>query len=128
MPHFVIIASDLPTYIEINIDEWYKKRDELVDKSTAHHFSNDIKVKEQGLLAQKKLIEMRSKLLHDDPTINTGSYYEKLPKLLESGLYDCLASMPKPAVHHIHLTAACPIDFLVQKITYYDFVYYNEKE
>lgn len=36
--------------------------------------------------------------------------------------------MPKPAVHHIHLTAACSIDFVVDKLTYYDFVYYNQKE
>lgn len=35
--------------------------------------------------------------------------------------------MPKPAVHHLHLTAAAPVDFLIN-LTYYDYVYYNEKE
>ena len=34
--------------------------------------------------------------------------------------------MPKPAVHHLHTTAACPLDFLI-KLTYYDYVYYNER-
>lgn len=34
--------------------------------------------------------------------------------------------MPKPAVHHTHLTGACDIKFLVE-LTYYDFVYYSEK-
>ena len=67
-------------------------------------------------------------MLSDDPVINTGPYYEKLPKLLKSDLYDCLNIMPKPAIHHIHLTAACPLDFLVSKLCYYDYVYYNEKE
>jgi hypothetical protein len=36
--------------------------------------------------------------------------------------------MPKPAVHHIHLTAACSIKFLIEKLCMYDHVYYNEKE
>jgi len=36
--------------------------------------------------------------------------------------------MPKPVIHHIHLTAACPVDFLVDKLLYYDYVYFNEKE
>jgi hypothetical protein len=34
--------------------------------------------------------------------------------------------MPKPVVHHVHLTAASPIDFLI-KLTYYDYVYFNER-
>lgn len=34
--------------------------------------------------------------------------------------------MPKPAVHHVHLTAAAPIDYLI-KLTYNDFVYYNDR-
>jgi len=34
--------------------------------------------------------------------------------------------MPKPAVHHVHLTAASPIDYLI-KLTYYDYVYFNER-
>ena len=36
--------------------------------------------------------------------------------------------MPKPVVHHIHLTAASPVDFLVDTLCYKDFVYFNEKE
>jgi hypothetical protein len=48
--------------------------------------------------------------------------------LLGSEVYDCLNKMPKPVVHHIHLTAACPIEFLVEQLCYYDYVYYNQKE
>jgi hypothetical protein len=36
--------------------------------------------------------------------------------------------MPKPVVHHIHLTAACKINFLIEKLCYYDYVYYNDKD
>jgi hypothetical protein len=35
--------------------------------------------------------------------------------------------MPKPVIHHLHLTAAAPVDYLICKLTYYDYVYYNDK-
>ena len=35
--------------------------------------------------------------------------------------------MPKPAIHHAHLTACASVDFLVS-LTYYDYVFYSEKE
>jgi len=35
--------------------------------------------------------------------------------------------MPKPAVHHTHLTGACKTDFLIEQ-TYLDFVYYSEND
>lgn len=34
--------------------------------------------------------------------------------------------MPKPVVHHLHITAGAPVKFLI-KLTYYDYVYYNER-
>lgn len=110
------------------MDEWFKQRDDLVTKSTADHFSNDVVLTKKDEDAQKKLVAMRADLLQKDPTINTGNYYEKLPGLLSSDLYDCLNVMPKPAVHHIHLSAACPLEFLVGKLAYYDYVYYNQKD
>ena len=113
---------------EIDLDEWFRQRDELVNKSTADHFANDVVLHKKDEVAQKKLAAMRTNLLQKDPTINTGNYYEKLPGLLASELYDCLNVMPKPAIHHIHLTAACPLDFLVKKLTYYDYVYFNQSE
>jgi len=66
--------------------------------------------------------------LAEDNTIFTGSYYEKKDKLIASDLYDVFDLMPKTVVHHIHLTAAASIDFLVNKLCYYDFVYFNKKE
>ena len=34
--------------------------------------------------------------------------------------------MPKPAVHHLHITAGAPLDFVI-KLTYYDHVYFNDR-
>jgi hypothetical protein len=67
-------------------------------------------------------------MLIEDDVLITGDYYTKLPKLLASSLYDCFDMMPKTVIHHIHLTAACPISFLIKKLCYYDFVYFNQKE
>lgn len=70
---------------------------------------------------------MRADLLEKDPTIITGYYWDKMPVLMKTGVYDCLNIMPKPANLHIHLPAACPTWYMVNKLTYYNFVYYNEK-
>ena len=35
--------------------------------------------------------------------------------------------MPKGAIHHLHFTAACPVDFLIE-LTYDPSVYYNERD
>lgn len=61
-----------------------------------------------------------------DPGVFLGDFYLKCEVIKNSRLYQALSQMPKPAVHHLHLTAACPLDFLV-KLTRYDYVYYNER-
>ena len=67
-------------------------------------------------------------MFEEDSTLVTGFYYDKLENLKKSPLYECLDLMPKPVVHHIHLTAACPVNYLVKKLCYYDFVYYSMKD
>lgn len=67
-------------------------------------------------------------MLSEDDVLVTGNFYEKLPKLLASPLYECLNLMPKTVIHHMHLTASCSIKYLVNKLCYYDFVYFNQKE
>lgn len=66
-------------------------------------------------------------MMEQDPTIITGSYYDKLQTLLDSPLYECLKAMPKPAIHHTHLTACADVNFLVE-LTYYEYVFYSEKD
>ena len=65
-------------------------------------------------------------MLAEDPSLVTGLYYDKYQKLINSKLYEALIQMPKPAVHHLHITAAAPVDLLI-KLTYYDYVYYNDR-
>jgi len=104
------------------------KRDELIKLSNQDHFSNTVNLTKRAFEAEKKLKKLRKQMLEMDPTCAIGDYYSKLPFLLKSDLYDCLNVMPKPAVHHIHLTAAVKVDFLVSKILYYDHVYFNREE
>lgn len=54
-------------------------------------------------------------------------FYEQKKKIEESRLYKALYHMPKGGIHHLHLTAACPVDFLV-KLTYDEIVYFSERE
>jgi len=67
-------------------------------------------------------------MMEQDDTVMTGAYYDKLPTLLSCDLYNLLDVMPKPVVHHLHLTAAAPISFLVEKLCYYKHVYYSQKD
>jgi hypothetical protein len=43
-----------------------------------------------------------------------------------SRLYEVIDKMPKMAVHHLHSTCMAPLSCLI-KLTYYDFVYLNER-
>lgn len=73
------------------------------------------------------MFKLRAKMLEDDPYLMQRPFHEKRDILVNSQLYECLKMMPKPAIHHSHVTAACSVKFLL-KLTYYDIVYYSEKE
>jgi hypothetical protein len=90
-----------------------KKRTELLQKSQAEHFSRDIVLDRKEEAAEKKLKRIRDEMFEQDASLVTGLYYDKLEKLKASPLYEALFQMPKPAVHHCHVTAAAPVDFLI---------------
>jgi hypothetical protein len=115
-------------FSEIDMDKWHKEKEELVLLSNKDLFSNSVKLTDKEMKVEAKLHKIRDKMLDEDETIATGFYYDKLEKLKSSDLYDCLNTMPKTVVHHIHLTAAAPISFLVEKLCYYDFVYFSQKD
>ncbi len=77
--------------------------------------------------AEKKLFKLRQKLIGDDPVIHTGPFLEKLQKLKDSPVYDCLTKMPKPCVQHMHDRAAVSAKWMVENLCYYENVYFNEK-
>lgn len=114
--------------VVVDMDAWKKKKQVMVQKANQDHFSNNMDLNWRAAEAEKKLDKIRQEMLKKDNVCMTGDFYSKLDFLKESPLYEALDIMPKPAVHHIHLTAACPIKFLVEKMLYYDFVYFNEKD
>ena len=69
---------------------------------------------------------MREHMLEADHSLLVGEYYDKLKTLVNSPLYECFKRMPKPAIHHAHLTACADLDFLVS-LTYKDEVYYSQR-
>jgi len=64
--------------------------------------------------------------MKEDPLCMVGKYYEKKPFLEKSKVFEMLNAMPKPAIHHLHLTAACPMRHMVE-LTYNDIVFFNKE-
>jgi sugar (pentulose or hexulose) kinase len=95
---------------------WDKAKDDLLSKCGRQHFSRDIELTKKENKAGKILAKLRTKMMDQDDMVMIGGYYDKLPTLLSSDLYNLLDVMPKPVVHHLHLTAAAPISFLVYKL------------
>ncbi len=108
------------------MQSYMSKRNELLKKTESEHFSRDIHLDRKEIAAQDKLFRIRDQMLEEDASLVTGLYYDKLEKLKASPLYEALFQMPKPAVHHCHVTAAAPVDFLID-LTYRDYVYYNDR-
>jgi hypothetical protein len=66
-------------------------------------------------------------MLSDDPYLMQRPFVERRDTLVNSELYEAFKQMPKPAIHHSHVTAAASVPFLL-KLTYYDIVYYSEED
>ena len=66
-------------------------------------------------------------MLAEDLALSSGNCKGTLDKLIGSPLFKCLYAMPKPVVHHAHLTASAPIDLLMD-FTYLDCVHYSEQK
>lgn len=104
-----------------------RKRLRLIQETRKDHFSTGITLTKLEIQAENKLFKIRDELFKEDPSIVTGFYYDKNKKLKNSKVFEALKMMPKPAIHHIHTTAAAPLDYLI-KLTYYDYVYYSDRE
>jgi len=108
-------------------DEFYAAKQALIDKDNAMHFSSGIKLSDKGIVVDNKMKALRDKMFKKDKSLNIGNYYRWRDTLINSELYDILYHMPKPAIHHAHLTACATIEFLVS-LTMYDSVYYSEQD
>ena len=109
------------------IEDWKAKEKALLAADVDRSHSVDVKLSKIGVVVNRKLDKLRNQMLIDDPVLVTAPHYEKLDTILLSQLYKCFLHMPKPAVHHTHLTACADVNFSIS-LTYNDFVYYSEKE
>ena len=77
-------------------------------------------------VANQKLRDLAEKMIEADHALLLHDISDKMETLIKSPLYDCLKLMPKPAVHHAHLTACGSPDLLLS-LTYKNCVYYSQK-
>ena len=91
------------------------------------NFSAGITLSDKGVVVDNKLNDLREKMFKKDKSLNIGGMYRWLDTLVKSDLYDCFYNMPKPAVHHAHLTACATMEFLIH-LTYFDSVFFSEKD
>lgn len=78
--------------------------------------------------ANLKLLGMRDKVaLEGIHNLLIKNFYKTRSTIENSAIYRALLAMPKGANHHVHTTAANPIDAYV-RLTYDDRVYYNKRE
>lgn len=105
---------------------WLKERSELLQKDRAlDHAANKIELTYKIAIVDGKLGQLRKEMLRKDRSLLIGDFHDKKEALLNSPLYDCFLRLPKPAVHHAHLTACSEIDQLIA-LTYKSCVYYSQ--
>lgn len=90
-------------------------------------FASDILLNYEEIVAEKKLNALREKMFEEDPCLLQYDFAKKINKILKSPLYESLYRMPKPAIHHLHMTATVSTDFLLD-LTYDWRVWYSEQE
>ena len=107
-----------------------KERARLMQEDEEMDFSYAL---EAGLtdaerLADQKLVAWRNEIANDH-TYNTTihNFFEHKARLEKSMLFKALNVMPKGAIHHIHTSAANPIDAYM-KLTYDDKTYYSKRD
>ena len=77
--------------------------------------------------ANIKFMKIRDDLLADGQMHFLEGYYDSMPVISNSSLFHKLHKMPKGAHLHLHLTAACRLDFLME-LTKDECIYYNEEK
>ena len=106
-------------------EETYQKlRGELVARNREMHFSAGIKLSPDEEKVQARLAELRNALASRIPNPVLLDFYESKPLMEGSELFSFLHAMPKGGVFHVHLTAACHVDFLLA-LSREDTVFYN---
>lgn len=120
-----------PSGLSPAAEEMLKKHKEarqvLMDKEDSMHFSYGLEASftDAERAANKKICEEREKIANNEFLNRTiHNYFENKSIMESSGLFKMLNKMPKGAIHHIHTTAANPIDAYL-RLTYDDRTYYS---
>lgn len=77
--------------------------------------------------ADAKLKALYKELVTPYDNVIIRDFFQNKDRVEKSKLFQVLNKMPKGAIHHIHTSAAMPVETYV-KLTYEDIVYYNERE
>ena len=77
--------------------------------------------------ADEKLRNLRDKIASKDYSCTINRFKELHEFIQQSEIYRAINLMPKGGIHHIHSTAAIPIEAFIE-ITREDFVYYNDRD
>lgn len=112
------------------LEEHKAKRAALEKKEEEMHFSYGLEatLTDKEREANEILKALREEVANNEYMNRTIHNYFKNKKIMEeSKLFKLLNSMPKGGIHHIHTTAAIPIDAYL-KATYDERVYYSERE
>jgi hypothetical protein len=111
-----------------------KQKKEWIKKNDALRFSAGIELTDAEKAAEVKLNELRDEIITPihakgkkprmNPTIH--NFFEMVDIVQSSKLFLAMQYMPKGGHHHLHLTAACHIDFLIE-LTKDDIVWFSER-
>jgi hypothetical protein len=95
------------------LDNHKAARKVLVEKENKMHFSYALEASltDAEREADKKICEARDEVANNEYLNRTiHNYFENKAIMESSKLFKMLNCMPKGAIHHIHTTAANPID------------------
>ena len=81
----------------------------MIEKDISLDFADSINLTYEEIMAEKKLNSLREAMLDADPTLLTDKFQSKIPKILNSDLFKCFYKMPKPGIHHLHMTATVSV-------------------
>lgn len=109
------------------LEEYAQKRGQLISEIAPTEFGKNIVLSQTEKVVDFKLKKLKEELIASDPECITGDFYDKKEFLMNSKVYEALYEMPKHGIHHLHLTAAAPLKYLI-KLTYRDYVYFSRKE
>ena len=110
------------------LDEHNKKRASLEETNSKMRFSASINLTAEEVEAEKYLIKVRDEVANNEVLNRTiHNFFENKEFMENCKLHSILNTMPKGAIHHIHTTAANPIESYL-KLTYDSRVYYSKRE